>query len=312
MSSKGLLRVEEKLCDHHSEWCLIACAFIEGSPGSVEELGVVASDFYHPDHKALWTSICNVAAKGLRCEPSVVVDDLRSSGSIEPTGGWIKLIISITTTVETSSSIGYWAKKVRRLGAQREALREADIMSMKMLESGEADLTQSISKFNAINERIHGVSKKISIGLAVSGVRQWVKDRRSGMVFDGDFNSPYPMLDRRIGRGQRGRLECIAARPGVGKSVDGLCRFISGVNNGYKCCYFTLEMPIDETIKRIASNGASVNMLRIDEEPKSKIKGLDEFLDNGKGGWVEFWVKRKLHYSASYGIYDNFNKVILY
>ena len=256
---------------------LLGCILAGADPTTIA--GITAASFYQPRDGHVWTACIELAAQGIRPDPTAV--STRLDGIVDPMH-----VIDLYGKASVASNAGYYAKELRDQAARR---RLADIAAY----IGQNSADEVVPVDHLIEEaraRLDGLdtgTRKAahSLGELYPAIVERIK---SG-GYQGDA-SPWTDLDRHIGGFQPSRLYVIAARPGVGKSMmaQNIAQHVTA-KHGKRTYFSTLEMPADELGLRFLSAAIGVDNRRLQEGSLSADEWhrLD---DAGKRGFVDYQV----------------------
>lgn len=222
--------------------------------------------FYKDSNQKIFKAIYELFSKNDPVDLISVTNQLRQDGTLEQIGGAYYLA-SLTNRVVSSANIEYHARIVMEKFIQRqlisvstETIRNAydnSIDVLKMLDDAEKGL------FDIAEQNFHQNHQNVS-DLIKEVLKELDKTRLSGEKIRG-LASGFTELDRVTNGWQKGTLNIIAARPGMGKTafVLSMARNIS-VDHNKSIAIFSLEMSSSDLIFRLmsAESGISQNKLK--------------------------------------------------
>lgn len=223
---------------------------------SVSEI-VGAEDFYHPQHRHVFTAMTGLAADNKPVDLTTVAAALSAAGDLDRIGGLIYLAEMARSTPSTSNIRAY-ASVVR----ERAVLRQLIIVGQEIAESGfEPEGKKSIELIDQAQAAV------IALGDRDMGVMRTNNQVLREVVDDIDrlYNSDdtltgistgFAALDARTDGLQRGDLIILAARPSMGKTTLAMNIVEHNILAGNAVMVFSMEMTHAQLTKRsIASIG---------------------------------------------------------
>lgn len=211
----------------------------------------------HPAYAAVLGAIHDAIAAGERASPLIVARRLSGTPGVDP-----GTILSLTTRVdlmglsdhaETLYSDWHWAETARiaELAQCGQATRE-DMLAHK------AELDAVITGLGARAKPRH------EIGAIASDLLKRVSDIASGSADSGILPTFSRDLDEQLGGGfRRGELVVTAGRPGMGKSIFGLCAARKIAKGGHGVIVFSLEISADQVAARMIADELSDGWARV-------------------------------------------------
>ncbi|HEY7995356.1 MAG TPA: DnaB-like helicase N-terminal domain-containing protein, partial [Steroidobacteraceae bacterium] len=99
--------------------------------------GVVADDFYRPDHRLIFTAIGELAGEAKPCDVVTVSQQLERTGKLEAAGG-LAYLSSIARDTPTAANVRAYGDIVRERSLLRQLIRAGtDIVSAVFNNDGE-------------------------------------------------------------------------------------------------------------------------------------------------------------------------------
>ena len=222
--------------------------------------------FYKESHQKIFKAIWQVFSKHDPVDLLSVSRQLRQNGTLEQVGGAYYLA-SLTNRVVSSANIEYYARILMEKFIQRklievstETIRNAYDNSqdvLDMLDHAEQRL------FDIAEQNFHQSHQKVS-ELIQEVLDDLQEMKKSGEKLRG-LASGFSDLDRLTNGWQKGTLNIIAARPGMGKTafVLSMARNIT-VDTGKALAVFSLERSASDLVLRLisAESGFKQNQLK--------------------------------------------------
>ena len=148
-------RIQWKL----SRRCSADCCSIR-RPGTASPIGVVADDFYRPDHRLVFTAIGELVGEGKPCDVVTVSQQLERTGKLEAAGG-LAYLSSIARDTPTAANVRAYADIVRERSLLRQLIRAGtDIVSAVFNNDGEtARVARGQGRAEGIRDRRRELSQ---------------------------------------------------------------------------------------------------------------------------------------------------------
>jgi replicative DNA helicase len=227
------------------------------------DLVINADDFYRPAHQIIYEIILDLDARGLPTDSIAVVAELCRTGKINVVGGG-PYVHTLIATVPTAANAAYYAKTVRECAILRRMISAGQRIT-QFGHAGDIDVDELVDRcYGEVN------------GIADAGAPQsaiWLKDVFWPTIESlmeplppDEMTVPYGDLRRLIPSLRAGQVICVAARPGIGKSVV-LGDFVRhvGMKLGLPVAWFSLEMPREELIIRTLAAEARVKQKHLQQ-----------------------------------------------
>jgi replicative DNA helicase len=180
---------------------------------------------------------------------------LNASKNIEKAGG-VSYLASLTSRVGSAAHCSYHAAIVKEMSDRRELIRISRETTEKAFDKSldVSDLMdQNYSNAVEIQGRFlknrHGKDASVVGYLAVD--EYYKREQASKINGITGIPTPLPKMDRVTGGWQPGSMITLAARPSMGKTAFGIHCALKAAQNGFKACFFSLEMTEIEIANRL-------------------------------------------------------------
>lgn len=270
----------------------------------VTTAGLVASDFSNIANQEVFAAMLLLADRGTPIDPVTVAEELRIVGVKEATGGaaWLfTLIDAVPTAVNAVSHakilVQLASRRAMALGGQ-EMIQRAGTDDIEALGAETEKMVQDAIR------RAKGRKGTPSLGELLRAVFANIE----AMLDSGGprgLPTGFPLFDGMIGNLRPGQFIVVGARPGVGKTAWLLNVACSIAATGAPVGVFSLEMPADELVLRMAASQSGVDHMSLlsghvsdSEWPKliagaSKIKNLPIVIEDEPVTLAEFRARAK-------------------
>ena len=222
--------------------------------------------FYKESHQKIFKAIYHVFSKHDPVDLLSVSKQLRQNGTLEQVGGAYYLA-SLTNRVVSSANIEYYARILMEKFIQRKLI-EVSTETIRNAYDNSQDVLDMLDRseqrlFDIAEQNFHQTHQKVS-ELIKEVLDDLMEMKKSGEKLRG-LASGFSDLDRLTNGWQKGTLNIIAARPGMGKTafVLSMARNIT-VDNGKALAVFSLEMSASDLVLRLisAESGFKQNQLK--------------------------------------------------
>ena len=234
--------------------------------------------FYRPGHRNLFAMLCGMADDGTPIDTITMIDRMRRDGGEYRYGG-VAYVVELVDGVVSTANAGHYARIVRDKYIARTTLEQMAGLRDKCLD----DHHNVVESVAAVVDALNGV---LELGTVAGGISaQDASDRlikTITSVYKGEaapsLRTGFPGLDQYIGL--KGSDLCIvAARPGTGKTAFALSLALGWAGefklSGKQVVIFSLEMPAEQLIGRLAADVGSVSGDAFRQRPMSH----DEYSD---------------------------------
>jgi replicative DNA helicase len=256
--------------------------------------GVVADDFYRPDHRLVFTAIGELVGDGKPCDVVTVSQQLERTGKLEAAGG-LAYLSSIARDTPTAANVRAYADIVRERSLLRQLIRAGtDIVSAVFNNDGETARSLVDRAEQKVFEIAEGTFRKRDGAVAVRTLLPGVIDQ-----IDEWHNNPdklrglptgFTEFDKLTGGLRPGDLVIVAGRPSMGKTTLAVnMAEYAAVNPNTRAAVaiFSMEMPSEQVITRMLASigGVPLNSLRsgrITDEDWVRITGATSQLSEAK------------------------------
>lgn len=231
-------------------------AAMSGYPDVDELLALVEpSDFYHPNHEAIWAAIARVHRAGNPPDPISVRVAVGTLPGFDP----IRLL-EVTTQCPIVAQAPFYATEVASASGVRR-LQTASV-KIRQITADDDTLENKRERCRAVIDaaaRGRDTSQARTLAAALPAVLDLAEHGQTNSL-----SSPWPDIDRLIGGLAPGRLIVVGARPGVGKSLMGTNLALHVARrHQHAVLVASLEMPELEVAQRMVAAVASVNLTRL-------------------------------------------------
>ena len=198
-------------------------AMIRSADAAAEALGILRSDhFGAPAHQLVFEAIARLSESGQPVEPASVMQELSRAGKLTKVGapGLGTAGVFLHSLIQRAGNVGYHARKVTEAWQRREvilALRQC----RQVAEESDWDPDVHLDVIRKRVEDATAFAGSTALRPQSEIVLEVLEVVERGI--DPGLSTGYPDLDDAIGGLRPGELVVIGARPGVGKSVLGLC-----------------------------------------------------------------------------------------
>ena len=223
--------------------------------------GVVADDFYRPDHRLIFTAIGELAGEAKPCDVVTVSQQLERTGKLEGAGG-LAYLSSIARDTPTAANVRAYADIVRERSLLRQLIRAGtDIVSAVFNNDGETARSLVDRAEQKVFEIAEGTFRKRDGAVAVRTLLPGVIDQ-----IDEWHNNPdklrglptgFTEFDKLTGGLRGGDLIIVAGRPSMGKTTLAVnMAEYAAVNPNTRAAVaiFSMEMPSEQVITRMLSS----------------------------------------------------------
>lgn len=217
------------------------------------------SDFYAPEHRAIFCSVAKIIGSGKRADVVTVTADLERGGALQGIGG-VEYIGELLQAVPTAATIKQYAKTV----VERRIERDLAIVAEKLTElaSGSGEVNERLAEAQKLVfdlAEVSGEEDGVEIRAAAAGFLDTLEQRFNAGTHITGFATDLTDLDEKLCGLQRGDLIIVAGRPSMGKTSVAMQFAIRGALRGEVVQVYSMEMSRAQLVERAVANIGRVN-----------------------------------------------------
>lgn len=256
--------VDDRPRDEGAERAVLGAMMLDATAIDTAIRVLTAEDFYRPIHSILFATIAGLYDAGRPADAVAVAADLHDSGNLLRVGG-APYLHDLLAAVTTTANVGHWADIVADR-ARRARLVDAAIRVRQLATSHDVD-----GDPQRVFDRARDIVEAATASRADPTGGGWIGDMLDEHIASWDqplipgVPAPYYDLNDLLGGlgAQPGQLIIIAARPGMGKSVNGNDWVVAAAKAERPALLFCLEMTRREVMNRILAAEAGVRLADI-------------------------------------------------
>ncbi len=236
-------------------------------PGAIPRVGRLLSpeDFSVQENAWVMAALQALFKEGETTDLLTISEFLRRKGQLAPIGGMARLTELINQT-PSSQAVGSHARIVKDCSYRRNLLQEASRLAVAAHNQSEdahpivhricSDLLGGSDKFGATSG-----PPSISLPAAVERISGWrEKPLKPGEVRG--IPTGIGSLDRMLG-GLEPSLVLCGGQTSIGKTAFALQLLLNIASKGYRACFVTGEMSVDQLLVRMLSSIAQVSLIEM-------------------------------------------------
>ncbi len=212
--------------------------------------------FHHFAHKAIFATLATLSENRSPVGLESLTAELRNSGQLENIGGVAYLSDLYLYTLP--SQLTYWADIVREMAQRRDGITfcQKAIAEAASLQQGETAEWSARLVDQSLKLHEQSITTK-SAGRDFKEIVLSIVDAESAPAQSG-IPLGFPWLDEKTGGAQPGRLIVVAGGTSDGKTALALQMAANLAEAGHPGSIFSLEMPGEEVVQRMISQGARI------------------------------------------------------
>jgi replicative DNA helicase len=257
---------------------------------------VAASDFYRPEHRAIFRQIALLVDRGEPVDVVTVSDRLLATGELDAAGGHTYLA-ELAEQTPTASNVRAYAKAVRERSVLRQLINAAqDIASAGFNPEGRSS-EELVDEAERLIMQISESGQKAGGPRGMEGLLKGAIDRIEELYNTGGditgLTTGFIDLDRMTSGLQPSDLVIVAGRPSMGKTSFAMNLVENAaLASDRPLMVFSMEMPAEQLVIRMLSSLGRIDQSRVrtgkleqDDWPKlasatEKLKGTQVFIDD--------------------------------
>ena len=227
---------------------------------------LVPEDFYHPEHKELFTVMTDMNRRQTAIDLVTVQTELSNKGSLDGVGG-IKYLMKIIRDVPTTANVQEYINIVREKSTLRKLIAASQGI-MKDCYGQNKELQEVLSSaeksiFDIVMNRQGGEELR-PVGEALEVAYQKIEELAKLKGELAGVPTGFIDLDSMLTGLHPGELIIVGARPAMGKTSFAMnIAEHAALNKGKTTAIFTLEMPREQIAMRMLCSDARVDMQRV-------------------------------------------------
>ena len=257
---------------------------------------VAASDFYRPEHRAIFRQIALLVDRGEPVDVVTVSDRLLATGELDAAGGHTYLA-ELAEQTPTASNVRAYGKAVRERSVLRQLINAAqDIASAGFNPEGRSS-EELVDEAERLIMQISESGQKAGGPQGMEGLLKGAIDRIEELYNTGGditgLTTGSIALDRMTSGLQPSDLVIVAGRPSMGKTSFAMNLVENAaLASDRPLMVFSMEMPAEQLVIRMLSSLGRIDQSRVrtgkleqDDWPKlasatEKLKGTQVFIDD--------------------------------
>ena len=257
---------------------------------------VAASDFYRPEHRAIFRQIALLVDRGEPVDVVTVSDRLLATGELDAAGGHTYLA-ELAEQTPTASNVRAYGKAVRERSVLRQLINAAqDIASAGFNPEGRSS-EELVDEAERLIMQISESGQKAGGPQGMEGLLKGAIDRIEELYNTGGditgLTTGFIDRDRMTSGLQPSDLVIVAGRPSMGKTSFAMNLVENAaLASDRPLMVFSMEMPAEQLVIRMLSSLGRIDQSRVrtgkleqDDWPKlasatEKLKGTQVFIDD--------------------------------
>jgi len=219
-------------------------------------------DFYGQAHIYIATAMRTLDENRKAIDKPSLVAELRAMNRYTEAGE-VHYLSSLMETVQTTQTAEYHASIVAEKARLRRLYAAGSEICNRALD-GESDVAGTLADAEALLRDAIGVTHTDGVRLGDGLATIY---RELDAVYAGEspkaLMTPWRVLNQTTGGIFPGELAVIAAAPGVGKSALSMQIVLKAAQEGKQCIVFALEMGTNDTIRRMLSSAAGLEVRKL-------------------------------------------------
>lgn len=248
--------------------------------------GVCHGTFVSNANCVIWKAMADLVRDGGMIDLTSVIGRLEGNGALSSAGG-VARVAEIYADVSRSQYSLDIALAMVKEGRAKRALRAYALEVFELAGNASISSEEALAETERMMSGLRDCCEVAKVPTVRDACRKVVDDLEWEMGHPGEIcgvPTGFRILDRYLNGLVGGRLVVVAARPGVGKTAF-LLNILSHciLREGVCCGMFSLEMPIDQIVRRVVFSEARFN-------PEGLRKGYA--LKKGEMGSIQAAIRK--------------------
>jgi replicative DNA helicase len=257
--------------------------------------------FYMDAHQRIARAIFMLYIQQEPIDLLTVTEQLKQNGELDAAGGPY-YIAQLTNKVGSAANAEYHVRVLFEKYVQRGLIST----STEIIRDAYEDTSDVFEIFDKAEKNLRALKQEFhtgSISTTATVLEEAKRQQLSGFV-----PSKHGFINKGFGGGwQKGTLNIVAARPGMGKSAFHVSELVHCVFNDSKCASFNLEMMQQQLITRVICNLSTIPNTRY--RKKNFFAGDEEKVAQAEG-WISGHDRNMtLDFTAGISVYDLISKM---
>lgn len=235
-----------------------------GTPLDRLEAALASDDFSLEKHRRIYSAMQAVEAQGEPVDRVTVANELIKRGQLESVDG-ITYLVSLDEGMPEISNIDAYVNIIRDKAVMRKLIFAAQALIEKSLggEQAPGELLEQAERAIAVLEAsARSVSFRMPMEIVTrgGGIDAFVSPVKGRGI-----KTPWDRLNQTLASGgfTGGQMIVVGARPGQGKTAAACQIADHAATNGVGVAMFTLEMPDESILRRMAAARAQVDAMKV-------------------------------------------------
>jgi replicative DNA helicase len=255
---------------------------------------VRATDFYRPDHRAIFDAIGALAGNGKPCDVVTVSEQLERLGELEAAGG-LAYLGTLARDTPTAANVRAYADIVRERSLLRQLISAgSDIAASVFNNEGETarELVDKAEQkvFEIAEAGFRGRDGAVAVRTLLPGLIDLIDEWHTNPDSMRGLPTGFADFDKITGGLRPGDLVVVAGRPSMGKTTLAVnMAEYAAVNPSIRSsvAIFSMEMPSEQVLTRMLSSvgGVPLNSIRsgrISDDDWARITSATSQLSEAK------------------------------
>jgi replicative DNA helicase len=250
-----------------AEQCLIGGLMLDSQNFDSIAAQLGASDFYHPDHRLIFTAMAQLHRDNKPVDILTVSEILTRDNMLEQTGG-LAFLAELAQQTPGTSNLLFYCNIVRERSIRRQLIHAAKDIAEIAYEPGDLDesgmLTHAEQQLIRLSESRPATGGFIAINPLLKGTMEHIDTMSKLTSTVTGLSTGYYKLDELTSGLQKSDLIIIAARPSMGKTT--LAMNIAEnviIKQDKPVVVFSMEMPAQSLMLRMVASVGRINQTHV-------------------------------------------------
>lgn len=276
-----------------AEQALLGCILLDNDAQMDIFSKADVNDFYSESHRSIFDSMLKIYSKSIPVDFVTLTNQLEVDKKLELVGG-IDYITYLTNVVPSAANFGHYLDIVKNNSLKRHLISESQEIIRVTFDSQDGEEAMQIAEKKIFDLSQKETSSDLELvgkqGGTLTNVLKNISELAENKGKMRGIPTGFRDFDAITNGLQKGTLNILAARPGVGKTSFAMnIAEHAAINEGKKVAIFDLEMSREELMQRALS---SVGKVHLGHVLKGEMDGEE---------WKRIWTaEKKLAQSAMY------------
>lgn len=230
-------------------------------PERLDDLSIAERDFYHADHRMIYSAIRDCVEVEGRADVVLVAERMNTAGSLEGVGG-LRYLVQLSSSVPGATNLHLYAKGVVEKARERALMAAANEIAV-IAGAGTGSYAEKLAAAQSLLlgiENTQATGEAQTLREALRAMVERVERVNNGT--EKTITTGFRDLDKKIVGLGAGDMVVVAGRPSMGKTALAL-QIADHVSETAPVLIFSLEMGAEQLAMRQAASKGKIDLMSL-------------------------------------------------